>query len=253
MKQNIIMIKAIIIDDEEMAREIVYDYLEEFNEIEVIDQCADGFSGLKSISEKKPDLIFLDIQMPKLTGFELLEILDEKPRIIFTTAYDQYAIQAFEQNAVDYLLKPFSKERFRNAVVKAVSQIKSGSQNSEREKLTRHLDEKTELLNRVVVKTRKDLHIIPVNSIIYIEAQDDYVMIYLEKDRFLKKKTMRFFEDHLDPNDFVRVHRSYIVRLDQISRVEPYEKSSAIIILKDGRSVPVSRYGLSKLKGILEL
>ncbi len=247
------MIRAIIIDDEEMAREIVMDYLEEFKEIEVIDQCADGFHGLKSINEKKPDLVFLDIQMPKLTGFEMLEVLDDKPRIIFTTAYDQYAIQAFEQNAVDYLLKPFSYDRFVTAVKKATELINSETYPVEQQNLEKHLEEKEERINRVVVKTRKEIHIIPVKQIWYLEAQDDYVMIYLDKDKFLKQKTMHFFEDHLSPNDFIRVHRSYIVRIERIQKIEPYEKSAGIVILKDGRKVPVSRSGLSKLKGILDL
>lgn len=247
------MIKAIIIDDEELAREIVLDYLEDFPEITVVDQCGDGFSGLKAINEKKPDLIFLDIQMPKLTGFELLEVLDERPRIIFTTAYDQYAIQAFEENAVDYLLKPFSKDRFQAAVTKAIGLIKAGDTPEERIKLEKHFESKEDELNRIVVKSRKEIRIIPVNQIHYIEAQDDYVMIYLEKEKFLKQKTMKFFEDHLGAKDFVRVHRSYIVRIDRINRIEPYEKSTSVIILKDGRKIPVSRSGMIKLKGILDL
>lgn len=247
------MIRTVIIDDEEMAREIILDYLEDYPEIQVVDQCEDGFSGLKAINEKNPDLVFLDIQMPKLTGFEMLEVLDEKPKIIFTTAYDQYAIQAFELNAVDYLLKPFGKDRFKTAVEKAMNMINAGSHVDDKSKLEKHFESKEEELDRIVVKSRKDIRIIPVEQIQYLEAQDDYVMIYLEKEKFLKQKTMKFFEDHLNPKDFVRVHRSYIIRIDKINRIEPYEKSTSLIILKDGRHIPVSRSGLSKLKGILDL
>ncbi|MFW5644733.1 MAG: LytR/AlgR family response regulator transcription factor [Bacteroidota bacterium] len=247
------MIKAVLIDDEEMAREIISDYLEDFEDIEVVAHCDDGFSGLKAIQDKNPDLVFLDVQMPKLTGFEMLEVLDEKPAIIFTTAYDQYAIQAFEQNAVDYLLKPFSPERFNAAVKKAISRIREGTERPEKEKLREHLDEKEEYKNRVVVKYRKEIRIIPVNQINYIEAHDDYVMIYTEKEKFLKQKTMKYFESHLDPGEFVRLHRSYIVRVDRIARIEPYEKSNFIVVLKDDKSLPVSKSGFTKLKSILDL
>lgn len=236
-----------------MAREIILDYLEDFPEIQILDQCEDGFSGLKAINDRNPDLVFLDIQMPKLTGFELLEVLDEKPKIIFTTAYDQYAIQAFELNAVDYLLKPFGKDRFNAAVGKAINLIKAGDRSDDKSKLEKHFESKEEELNRIVVKSRKEIRILPVDQVHYLEAQDDYVMIYLEKEKFLKQKTMKFFEDHLNPKDFIRVHRSYIVRIDKISKIEPYEKSTSLIILKDGRQVPVSRSGLSKLKAILDL
>lgn len=247
------MIKAVIIDDEEMAREIIADYLEEFEEIEVIAHCEDGFSGLKVIQDKNPDLVFLDVQMPKLTGFEMLEVLDEKPAIIFTTAYDQYAIQAFEKNAVDYLLKPFSSERFSAAVEKAISLIRKGTKRPEKEKLREHLEEKEDYINRIVVKLRKEIRIIPVNQINYIEAQDDYVMIFTEKEKFLKQKTMKYFETHLDPHEFVRIHRSYIVRTDRIGKIEPYEKSNFVVVLKDGTSLPVSKSGFAKLKSVLDL
>lgn len=247
------MIKAIIIDDEEFAREVLKEYLEDFHEIELIGEFHDGFSGLKAINELKPDLVFLDIQMPKLTGFEILEVLDENPMIIFTTAYDQFALQAFEQNAIDYLLKPFSKERFRSAVEKALSKEKDNISGSSLDKLSESIDRGEDMLNRVVIKIRGEIRIVGVNQIIYIEAQDDYVMIYLEKEKFLKQKTMSFFEKHLDPGAFIRVHRSYIVKIDHILKIEAYEKHSSIIILKDGRTVPVSRNGLMKLKRVLGL
>ncbi|MFW5821258.1 MAG: LytR/AlgR family response regulator transcription factor [Bacteroidota bacterium] len=247
------MIKAVIIDDEEMAREIIADYLEEFEEIEVVAQCEDGFSGLKTIQDKNPDLVFLDVQMPKLTGFEMLEILDEKPAIIFTTAYDQYAIQAFEQNAVDYLLKPFPRDRFNAAVEKAISRIRKGPDRPEKQKVREHLDKGEQYINRVVVKLRKEIRIIAVNQINYLEAQDDYVMIYTGKEKFLKQKTMKYFENHLDPREFIRIHRSYITRTDRIGKIEPYEKGSFVVVLKDETSLPVSKSGFAKLKSVLDL
>jgi two-component system LytT family response regulator len=247
------MIKAIIIDDEKMAREIIEDYLVENEDIEIVEQCSDGFSGLKAIQDKKPDLVFLDVQMPKLTGFELLEVLDEQPVIIFTTAYDQYAIKAFEKNAVDYLLKPFSAERFQTALKKAVEKIKSGPDQKHSEKISHQLEDREETVNRIVVKKNKEIRIIPVDQVKYIEAQDDYVMIYTEKERFLKQKTMKYFETHLDPRDFIRIHRSYIIKAGEISKIEPYEKSSYIVVLKNSKSLPLSKSGFNRLKSILDL
>lgn len=247
------MIKAIIIDDENYAREIIKEYLEDHSEIEIVGDYSDGFTGLKGINEHKPDLVFLDIQMPKLTGFEMLELIDENPRVIFTTAYDQFAIKAFELNAIDYLLKPFSKERFDKALQKFTESnhgVKEKS--SETSQLVYSLPE-NELVNRLVYKVRGEIFIISVEQITYIEAQDDYVMIYLEKEKFLKQKTMSFFENHLDPNLFVRVHRSFIVKVDCIHKIEPFEKAGSILILKDRRKIPVSRSGLNKLKKLLDI
>ena len=244
------MIKVLIIDDEDFAREVIKEYLEDISEIEIIGEFSDGFSGLKAINELNPDLVFLDVQMPKLSGFELLEVLEKKPMIIFTTAYDQYAIKAFEMNAVDYLLKPFSKERF-DAAIQKVSEKKNLRNEDLLSKLENSIDSKKEILNRIVVKSRNEIEVLAVDQVDYIEAQDDYVMIYTGEKKYLKQKTMNFFEKHLDSKTFLRVHRSYIVRLDRIQKIEPYEKSSSILVLKNGKKVPVSRSGLSKLKTVL--
>ena len=244
------MIKVLIIDDEDFAREVIKEYLEDISEIEIIGELSDGFSGLKAINELNPDLVFLDVQMPKLSGFELLEVLEKKPMIIFTTAYDQYAIKAFEMNAVDYLLKPFSKERF-DAAIQKVSEKKNLRNEDFLSKLENSIDSKKEILNRIVVKSRNEIEVLAVDQVDYIEAQDDYVMIYTGEKKYLKQKTMNFFEKHLDSKTFLRVHRSYIVRLDRIQKIEPYEKSSSILVLKNGKKVPVSRSGLSKLKTVL--
>ena len=245
-------IKVIIIDDEKLAREITKGYLSKHAEIEIIAECSNGFDAIKKINENKPDLIFLDIQMPKISGFEMLELLEDPPAIIFTTAYDQYAIKAFEVSAVDYLLKPFSEERFNDALKKSFSLIEDKfQQNSAIKNIIDHNDEKIEFLERIVIKDGSKISVVPVDSIKWIEAQDDYVMINSEQGRFLKKKTMKFFENHLDENMFIRIHRSYIINADFIQHLEQKGKESYQLILKNGRELPVSKTGLSKLKSTL--
>jgi two-component system LytT family response regulator len=245
-------IRTVIIDDEKLAREITKRYLSKHPEIELIAECSNGFDAIKKINEDKPDLIFLDIQMPKISGFEMLELLDDPPAIIFTTAYDQYAIKAFEVSAVDYLLKPYSEERFNDALKKSYALIKDKfQQNSAIKNIIDHNDEKIEFLERIVIKDGSKISIVPVDSIKWIEAQDDYVMINSEQGRFLKKKTMKFFENHLDENMFIRIHRSYIINADFIQHLEQKGKESYQLILKNGRELPVSKTGLSKLKSTL--
>jgi two-component system LytT family response regulator len=242
-------IRIVIIDDEAPAREIIKHYLKEVDSIEVIAECADGFSGLKSISTMKPDLVFLDIQMPRLTGIELIEVLTEKPEIIFTTAYDQFALRAFELNAVDYLMKPFPKRRFLEAVKKAIDKIRSGKGNIGPASLL--LTKKPESytpVNRVVVRKGNAINLIPVEQIKYVEAQDDYVMIYHSAGKALKQQTMKFYEENLSKADFLRIHRSYIVKVEEIKRIEPYGKDNYIAILQSGDKLPVSRAGYKHLK-----
>ena len=242
-------IKALIIEDEAPAREIIKHYLKDYDNIELAGECQDGFSGLKSISEIKPDLVFLDVQMPKLTGFELLEVLDEKPQIIFTTAYDQYAIRAFELNAVDYLLKPFHKERFDEALKKAVTRLSNEKIKSEQEgEKTLQLPEPQGPINRIVVRKGNSINIIPVTQIKYVEAQDDYVMIYHSNGKALKQQTMKFYDANLPKESFVRIHRSYIVKIEEINRLEPYTKDNYVAVLHSGDKLPVSRAGYKHLK-----
>lgn len=247
-------IKTIIIDDESLARDLVRNYLQIDEEIEIIGEYPDGFQGLKAINELNPDLVFLDIQMPKLTGFEMLDLLDKNCNIIFTTAYNEYAIKAFEHNAIDYLLKPFSNERFQDAVKKAKERIAhSESSKEEIEKIRNHNDSSDEILNRVVVKSRNKIDIIGIDKIKYFEAQDDYVMIYTQNGRYLKQKTMKYFEKHLNADEFCRIHRTYLVRINEISQLQPYEKDHWIVILKTGERLKVSRNGFKLLKKQLEL
>jgi len=242
-------IRIAIIDDEAPAREIIKHYLKDVDSIEIIAECADGFSGLKTISIMKPDLVFLDIQMPRLTGIELIEVLTEKPEIIFTTAYDQFALRAFELNAVDYLMKPFPKRRFLDAVKKAVDKIRSGKGN--KEPASQLLTKKPEFsspVNRVVVRKGNAINLIPVDQIRYVAAEDDYVMIYHAAGKALKQQTMKFYEDNLPKADFVRIHRSYIVKVEEINRIEPYGKDNHLVILKSGDKLPISRAGFKNLK-----
>jgi len=246
-------IRALIIEDEQPARDLLKSFLSSFNEIDLIGECSDGFTGLKAINDSKPDLIFLDIQMPKLTGFELLELLDEMPEVIFTTAYDEYALKAFELNAVDYLMKPFSRQRLRQAVDKVIERFKLKTPAHDNiSKLVEHLHEKARPLERIVVKSGSKIQVIPVDSIEQIEAQDDYVMIHSPAGRFMKKETMSSMEQNLPEDKFLRIHRSHIVNINQIQRIEQYGKESYLLILKNGNQVSVSKSRIKDLKRELD-
>ncbi len=242
-------VKTLIIDDEQPARDLIRTYLEPFSEIEVVAECQNGFEGLKAIQEYHPSLIFLDVQMPKITGFEMLELLDEIPVVIFSTAYDQFAIRAFELNAADYLLKPYSEDRFGLAVSRALERIGAASENKVPVKeIIDYHQEESGPLDRIVVKTGNKIKVIPVEQVEYIEAYDDYVNIFTSDGRFIKQKTMGFYEKHLNEKDFARVHRSHIVRLNQIIQIEPYEKDTKVLIMKSGAKIKASRAGLKVLK-----
>jgi two-component system, LytTR family, response regulator len=242
-------IRIVIIDDEAPAREIIKHYLQEVESSEVIAECADGFTGLKTISLLKPDLVFLDIQMPRLTGIEMVEVLTEKPEIIFTTAYDQFAIRAFELNAIDYLMKPFPKRRFLEAVKKAIGKIRSEEGNkTPANQLLEKKPENSAPVNRIVVRKGNAINLIQVDQIKYFEAQDDYVMIHHTSGKALKQQTMKACEDTLPKTDFVRIHRSYIVNIGEIKRIEPYGKDNYVAILHSGDKLPVSRSGYKHLK-----
>lgn len=244
------MIKCLIIDDEPLARCIVVEYLQQFSQIQVVQECNDGFEGVKAIMQHQPDLVFLDIQMPKISGFEMLELLDHSPDIIFTTAFDEYALKAFEAQAIDYLLKPFSQERFNKALQKWLDQRNSQSP-TRLDALQESLHLHTEEQNRIVVKSGQDIRIIPVQEIQYLEAYDDYVKIHTREGCFLKKKTMSFYEKHLNTEKFVRAHRSYILALQQLTRIETLEKDSHVALLKNGQRIPLSKSGYSRLKTVL--
>ncbi len=245
-------LNVVIIDDETPAREVIKNYLKDYEHITIKAECENGFEAIKAIQEFQPDIIFLDIQMPKITGFEMLELLTEKPVIVFSTAYDQYALKAFEVSAADYLLKPYSRERFKEAMNRALTLTNDKSANDKIVNgILNHQDENVEYLERIVVKTGSKISIIPVRKLYWLEAQDDYVMLHSKDGNFLKQKTMRYFESHLDPKEFVRAHRSYIVRISIIKQIELFGKESYRLILSNGQSLPVSRAGHTKLKAIL--
>lgn len=244
------MIKTILIDDEALARDVVKHYLKSYPNIEIVAECSDGFEGLKAITQHQPDFIFLDIQMPKISGFEMLELVEKHPAVIFTTAFDEYAIKAFEVNAVDYLLKPIEKSRFDLAMEKLPAKLAKSE-------ISNGLLENTSLSpaqnSRIVVKTAGVIKIIPVTGLIYIEADDDYVKLNTTEGNFQKNKTMNFFEQTLDPVQFIRIHRSYIINLAQVTKIELKEKDSYVVLLKSDIWLPVSKTGYVKLKAALGL
>jgi two-component system LytT family response regulator len=253
-------ITALLIDDEPLARLIVREYLQSYPNITVLQECNDGFEGLKAIQQFHPDLIFLDIQMPKINGFEMLELVEDSPAVIFTTAFDEYAIRAFETHAIDYLLKPFSKERFDKAIQKWLdrhepqpAQPAAAPGAPAPQSLLDTAAESPAQQQRVVVKTAGKIKIIPIEDIHYFEASDDYVKIHTHNGAFLKNRTMGYFEKVLDPNRFVRTHRSYIINIQQVTRIDPYEKDSHLCLLSSGAQVPVSKAGYVKLRAVLGL
>ncbi|RIJ37413.1 LytR/AlgR family response regulator transcription factor [Pontibacter oryzae] len=247
------MMKCLIIDDEPLARSIVAEYLQRYPEIEVADECGNGFEGVKAIAQHQPDLIFLDVQMPKINGFEMLELVDQAPDVIFTTAFDEYALKAFEANAVDYLLKPFSQARFDAAMKKWLEKRSVQTTESKTAELSEVPAKQPEEQQRIVVKVANDIRIIPVKDVLYLEAYDDYVKVHTPDGLFLKKKTMSYYERVLDPAQFVRVHRSYIIPLAQLTRIETLEKDSHLALLKNGVRVPLSRSGYSRLRSVLSI
>ena len=243
------MYKAILIDDEPLARQLIRSLLQPYTQISIVAECGDGFEGFKAIQELAPDLIFLDIQMPRLNGFEMLELLDNPPAVIFTTAFDEYALKAFEAHAIDYLLKPITKDRFEKAMQKWLQQATNKDRPQVSTLLENNIYEGYQ--HRIVVKDNSLIRIIPAQDIYYIEANDDYIKIVTKDGSYLKKSTLSHIEQTLDPQQFVRVHRSYLVPVTQLMRIEPYEKESHIALLHCGAKVTVSKSGMAKLKTLL--
>lgn len=243
-------LKAIIIDDEDLARSLVREYLGAFADIDIVADCANGFEAVKAITELNPDILFLDIQMPKLNGFEVLELVQHNPAVIFVTAFDEYALRAFEVHAVDYLLKPFTKERFDQALALVRERLRRNEPQPLAEVVATARD-KDVPLERVLVRDGSKVHVIPVEKIDYIEAQDDYIALKAEGKTHLKQQRLAELETLLEPRRFVRIHRSYILNIERLARIELYAKDSRVAILKDGTQLQVSRAGYDKLKGLL--
>jgi len=236
-------LRAVIVDDEELARAFLQELLGSHPEIEIAAECANGFEAVKACAEAAPDLLFLDVQMPKLDGFEVLELIEPGPAVIFTTAYDQYAMRAFDAHAVDYLLKPFGAERFERALERARERL--GERRLPVEIATAR--PAAARPQRIVVKDGTKIHVIPLDKLDYVEAQDDYVALHSGGRSYLKQQPIASLETALDPARFVRIHRSAIVNLERLARIEPYGKESRIAILTDGTRLPVSRSGYVRL------
>jgi two-component system LytT family response regulator len=239
------------VDDEPLARTVVREYASADPDVEIIAECGNGFDAVKAVAEHKPDLVLLDVQMPKLDGFEVLELLGRDQPVVFITAYDQYALRAFEVHAVDYLLKPFSAERFQEAMARARERQRAKAAPPDVEAIVRDGRPKSGPAERVLIRDGANVHVLPVDAIDYVEAQDDYVAFKSEGKQYLKDQTLAAVEATLDPSRFVRIHRSYVLNIDRIAKVELYAKDSRIAILRDGTRLPVSRAGYGRLSQLL--
>jgi two-component system LytT family response regulator len=243
-------IRAVIVDDEELARQMLREFLSSHPEIEIAAECANGFEAVKAVTDLKPDLIFLDIQMPKLDGFEVLELIGTDRAVVFVTAYDEYAIRAFDIHAVDYLLKPFAAGRFETALQRARQRL--GGKLPAPTELSSSARPPSQPLERIVVRDGTRVSIIPVAKLDYAEAQDDYVALASEGKKHLKQQTISSLESVLDPSRFLRIHRSYIVNLERVTKVEPYSKDNHVVVLSNGTQLPVSRSGYARLRQFLD-
>ena len=250
MQSFMTKLRVVIVDDEELARKLVREYLLEFEDVDIVAECANGFEAVKAVSEVKPDLLLLDIQMPRLDGFEVLELVGREVGVIFVTAYDKYALRAFEVHAVDYLLKPFSPERLREALNRARTRL-DAKQSFPVAGLTAAARAPGAHLERIAIRDGANVHVIPVSKIDYVEAQDDYVCFRSEGKRLLKQQTLADVEGALDPAQFVRIHRSYILNIDRLAKLELYAKDSHSAILRDGTRLAVSRSGYARLSAVL--
>jgi two-component system, LytTR family, response regulator len=245
-------VRIAIVDDEELARRIVREYLAGVDDVEIVAECANGFEAVKAVTELKPDVLLLDVQMPKLTGFEVVELIGREQAVVFVTAYDQYALRAFEVHAVDYLLKPFERERLLEALARARARLASREPSRAADVAAAAVREaRPRPIERVLVRDGSKVHVVPVGRIEYVQAQDDYVCIRTEGRELLKEQTLGDLEASLDPARFVRIHRSYLLNIDRLARVEPASKDSRVAILKDGTELPVSRTGYQRLEQLL--
>ena len=242
-------LRAAIVDDEELARVFLRDLLRSHADIEIVAECANGFEAVKAIAETSPDVVFLDIQMPKLDGFEVLELIDPGPAVIFVTAYDEYAMRAFDAHAVDYLLKPFGTERFERALERARARLGQPAVPAEAIAEARPPERRPQ---RIVVRDGAKVHVIPLEKLDYVQAQDDYIALHSAGKSYLKQQPIAELEGQLDPARFVRIHRSAIVNLERVTRIEPYGKDSRLAILADGARLPVSRSGYARLIEAME-
>ena len=242
--------KALIVDDEELARKLLREMLASHPEIEIVGECGNGMEAVKAVAEHEPELLFLDVQMPKLSGFDVLELVDPAGlAVIFVTAFDQYAMKAFDVHAVDYLLKPYSKERFEAALERAKSE--KAEKAPDAAALAATARPAGQFLERIVVKDGTKVTLVPTAKLDYVEALDDYVSLATEGKKLLKQQTISSLEAALDPAVFVRIHRSFVVNFERVSRIEPYGKESKVAVLGNGVKLPVSRAGYERLRKVM--
>jgi two-component system, LytTR family, response regulator len=242
--------RVLIVDDEELARALLREWLGAHKDVEVVAECANGFEAVKAVTELKPDLLLLDVQMPKLDGFDVLDLIGGAIPVVFVTAYDSYAIRAFDVHAVDYLLKPYSEERLAEALTRARERI-HGHEPAPTQKLVAEVRAGRAPLQRILIRDRSDVHVVPVQKIDYIEAQDDYAAITSGGKHYLKEQTLAELETLLDANVFVRIHRRYLLNLSRLARIEQSETDSRVAVLADGTELPISRSGYARLRELL--
>lgn len=250
--------RAVIADDEDLARQVLREYLGSHPDLEIVAECSNGFEAVKTVTEQKPDVLFLDVQMPKLDGFEVLELVGAEVAIVFVTAFDQYAMRAFDAAAVDYLLKPFSSsrlgeslERVRGRLSQSGAARSSGLVLAEAAELRNASRAPGEYLQRIVVKDGSRVHVIPAGRLDYAEAQDDYVALRSEGKVWLKQQTIASLETALDPQRFLRIHRSCVVNVDRVVKLEPNTKDTWLAVLGDGTQLPVSRGGYARFNSMV--
>jgi len=244
-------LRLAIVDDEAPARQLLREYLHADADVEIVAECANGFEAVKAVTELHPDLLLLDVQMPKLNGFEVLELVGRDVAVVFTTAYDEYALKAFEVHAIDYLLKPFGPERLHEALATARQRVRFTPSPVSTGQMATDARPPGAWISRIVIRDGANVHVVPLDKVDYVEAQDDYVSVRVGDKSLLKEQPLADLERQLDPQRFVRVHRSFLMNLDRLSRIELASKDSRIAVLKDGRQLPVSRAGYARLKELL--
>lgn len=246
------LIRALIVDDERLGRQIIREFLDKHPDVQILAECQDAHEALAATEKYAPDLLFLDIQMPEVNGFELLEMLDVCPTVIFCTAYDQYALRAFEVNAVDYLLKPIVQDRFDLALARAKQNIRQKKDDGEKiDRLLEYVRSEKSLLDRMLVKQSGKIVVIQANEIRWIEAVEDYVNLHTPKGSFLVLQSLSHLETRLDPGKFIRIHRSTIVNMDFVDELEPWPDGRLKCTLKDRAELITSRSGAKRLRKMM--
>ena len=252
MTDTPLTLRVAIVDDEELARRVLREYLDDVPNVEIVAECGNGFEAVKAVVERRPDVLILDVQMPKLDGFEVLELVGKDVAVIFSTAYDAYALRAFDVHAVDYIVKPYSPERLNEALTRARERIARRERVSIPREAIAAAQPDRGFPSRVLVRDGARVHIVPVATIDFVQAQDDYVCFHAEGKEYLKDETLGDVEASLDPARFVRIHRSYLLNIDRLARVELDERENRVAVLKNGKKLPVSRTGYQRLSDTIK-